>query len=178
MKKTVVYALILSAVSVAAGLTAGGALERAKTKKHLEAMRPAHPFSRETRPSHKAAGGPKEIFQRLAKDLNLNPEQEQGVKNALEEARRDISAITKDSREKLLILRKESNDKIMEILAPEQQERFKKIIAEAERKHPQAMKKLGKRLGGLPGAPGEPAKELPPPPPPPGEEPPEPPETF
>ena len=178
MKKTAVYALILSAVSVAAGLIAGTALERAKVKKHFEAIRQAHPFSRETRPhQRKAAGAPKEIFQRLAKDLNLNPEQEQGVKDTLEKARQDILTVTKDSRERLLSVRKESNDRIMEILAPEQQERFKKIVADAGKNHSKIMERLGKRMGGLPGAPGEPAEELPPPPPQ-GEEPPEPPETF
>ena len=178
MKKTAVYALILSAVSVAAGLIAGTALERAKVKKHFEAIRQAHPFSRETRPhQRKAAGAPKEIFQRLAKDLNLNPQQEQEVKGALEKARQDILAVTKESRERLLIVRNESNDRIIEILAPEQQEKFKKIVTDAEKNHSKIMERLGKRLGAPPNAPGEAAEDLPPPPPP-GEEPPEPPETF
>ena len=49
MKKTVVYALILSAVSVSAGLVAGVAIERAKIKKHLDAIRPHQPFPQEMR---------------------------------------------------------------------------------------------------------------------------------
>ena len=49
MKKTVVYALILSAVSVSAGLVAGVAIERAKIKKHLDAIRPHKPFPQEMR---------------------------------------------------------------------------------------------------------------------------------
>lgn len=168
MKKTVVYALILSAVSVAAGLTAGGALERAKIKKHLDAIRPRQPFQQEMRRQGQAGGGPKEIFQRLAKELNLDEGQKQEFKAILEKAREDISSITRDSREKLLIIRKESDGKILEILTPEQQEKFKKIAAEAQRNHPQAMRKFGQMPGGRPGEPGEPE----------GEEPPAPPESF
>lgn len=168
MKKTVVYALILSAVSVAAGLVAGGALERAKIKKHLDVIRPRQPFPQEMR-RQAQGGGPKEIFQRLAKELNLDEGQKQEFKAILENAREDISSITRDSREKLLIIRKESDGKILEILTPEQQEKFKKIAAEAQRNHPQAMRKFGQMPG----------DDLPPPPAPPeGEEPPAPPESF
>lgn len=168
MKKTVVYALILSAVSVGAGLVAGGTLERAKIKKHLDAIRPHQPFPQETRRQSQGSG-PKEIFQRLAKELNLDEGQKQEFKNILERAREDISSITRDSRERLLIIRKESDERILGILTPEQQEKFKKFAAEAQRNHPQAMRKFGQMQEG----------DLPPPPAPPeGEEPPAPPESF
>ncbi len=168
MKKTVVYALILSAVSVTAGLVAGGAMERAKIKKHLDAIRPHQPFPQEMRQQNQG-GGPKEIFQRLAKELNLDEGQKQEFRAILEKAREDISSITRDSREKLLIIRKESDGRILEILTPQQQEKFKKIAADAQRNHPQAMRKFGQ----IPG------DNLPPPPAPPeGEEPPAPPESF
>ena len=80
MKKTVVYALILSAVSVSAGLVAGVAIERAKIKKHLDAIRPHQPFPQEMRRQPPSGGGPKELFQRLAKELNLDEGQKQEFK--------------------------------------------------------------------------------------------------
>ena len=155
MKKTVVYAVALAAISVVAGLVAGAALERANIRKHLMSIGPP-PFAQEFRGQHKI-GGPKEIFQRLAQELNLNDEQKQAVKDILEKAREEITSIGQGSRGKILAIRKESNERILAILNPEQQERFKRIVAEAEKNHPRMIQKLREKFGDT--------RNIPPPPP-------------
>ena len=161
MKKTVVYAAALSAISVVAGLVAGAALERASIQKHLMSIRPPPPLAGEFKAQPKM-GGPKEIFQRLAQDLNLNVEQKQEVKDILEKAREELTSIGQGSREKMLAIRKESNARILAILNPEQQERFKRIAAEAEKNHPRMVQRLREKFGEQPPD----TRDLPPPPPP------------
>lgn len=141
MKKTVVYAVILSAVSVVLGIVTGVAIERGNTIKHLSLLgRPPLPFERQ--PGPRKTQKPQDIFKRVSEELNLNQEQKEKVKLILDEARKKISLIGDESREDLKSIRDESHIKIMEILTPPQQEKFKNILAQAQRQY----QKLGQRL--------------------------------
>ena len=165
MKKTIVYAVILSVVSVVLGIVAGVAIERGNTIKHLSLPgRPPLPFEKQSEP-HKRQK-PQDIFKRVSEELNLNQEQKEKVKQILDEARKKISLIGDKSREDLKAIRDESHGKIMEILTPEQQEKFKDIISQAKKHHLKLMQKLqkyGQRPGEPRGDTGAPNPTEPPP---------------
>src|SRR3989338_4992578 len=165
MKKTVVYAVILSVVSIVMGIVAGVAIERGNTIKHLSQIgRPGLPPGEQ--PEQRKAQKPKDIFKRVAEELNLNQEQKEKVKQILDEAHKKISLMGDKSREDLKAIRDESHAKIMEILTPQQQEKFKDIISQAQKNHLNLMKKLQK-YGHRPDGPQD--TDAPNPPPPPGD---------
>ncbi|HBU07933.1 MAG: hypothetical protein A2Y42_01130 [Omnitrophica WOR_2 bacterium GWB2_45_9] len=164
MKKTVVYAVILSVASIVLGLVAGVAIERGNTIKQLTLGRPELPFEKQR--EERKARKPQDIFKRVSEELNLNPEQKERVKQILDEARKKISLTGEKSREDLKAIRDESHTKIMEILTPQQQEKFKDIISQAQKNHLNLMKKLQK-YGHRPGGPQD--TDAPNPPPPPGD---------
>lgn len=141
MKKTVVYAVILSAVSVVLGIVAGVAIERGNTIKHLVQFK-QQPSSVEKGAKSLKQHTSQDIFRRVAKELNLNKEQKEKVKQILDEARKKLSLTGDKSREEVKAIRDESNIKIMEILTPQQQEKFKNIITQAQKQY----QKLGQRL--------------------------------
>lgn len=178
MKKTIVYAVILSVVSIVMGIVAGVAIERGNTIKHLSLLgRPPLPPEKllEQRKTQK----PQDIFRRIAEELSLNEEQKKTIKQILDEAHERLKQTGERSREDIKAIREETNIKILKILSPEQQDKFKKILTQDQEQHSKLMRKLqrlGQRQGfpeghGPAGAPDELA-------PAPGEELPEPPETF
>lgn len=143
MKKTIVYAVVLSVVSIVMGIVTGVAIERGNTIKHLSLPgRPPLPF--EGQPQARKTQRPQDIFKRVSEELNLNQEQKEKVKQILDEAHKKISLIGDKSREDLKAIRDESHARIMEILTPQQQEKFKNIISQAQKHHLNLMRKLGK----------------------------------
>lgn len=179
MKKTVFYAVALCVVSLIMGIVAGVAIDRQRIKSHLK-----HLAKDRQQLSQRVRQAPKEIFERLSDKLHLDEKQKTMAKEILENARGGIEAIGKETRERLLAVRNESNAKLQEILNPEQQKEFQKIIVDLEAHNQKARRFLQERFGRQPSAPGEtPAgqEHLPPPPPPASpedEELPPPPETF
>jgi len=101
MKKTVVYAVILSVASIVLGLVAGVAIERGNTIKQLTLGRPELPFEKQR--EERKARKPQDIFKRVSEELNLNPEQKERVKQILDEARKKISLTGEKSREDLKV---------------------------------------------------------------------------
>lgn len=123
--------------------------------------------------------------------MRLDDKQKEITRQILEKARNDIAEIGKEAKEKILTVRNESNGRMKEILNPEQQKQFQKLLSDLEEKWQKARRFLQKRLSPQPPTPQEtPAgKEQLPPlhpealedeglPPVPGEEPPGPPEAF
>ncbi len=178
MKKTVVYAVILSVASIVMGIVAGVAIERGNTIKHLSLLgRPQLPPDKQLK--RRETQKPQDIFKRVAEELSLNEEQKKTIKQILDEARERLKQTGERSREDIKAIREESNIKILKILSPGQQDKFKMILAQDQEQHSKLMRQLQKfgQRQGLPEGHGQTGSpdELPPPP---GEELPEPPESF
>lgn len=141
MKKTIVCAVVLSVVSIVMGIVAGVAIERGNTIKHLSQMgRPPLPPGEQA--EQRKAQKPQDIFKRIAEELNLDQEQKEKVKRILDETHKKISSIGDKSREDLMAVREESHARIMEILTPQQQEKFKEIVSQAQKHQSKLMRKL------------------------------------
>lgn len=137
MKKTVVYAVILSAVSIIMGIVVGVAIERGNTIKHLS-LSERSPQSLERQAGFRGEQRPQDIFKRIAEELNLDKEQKESVKRILDEARKKLSQMGDNkSREEVKAIRDESHTKIVELLTPEQQEKFKIIVARVQKQRPE-----------------------------------------
>ncbi len=160
MKKTVYYAVILSAVSIVTGLVAGVSLERANIKRKLGLMRQM-PYGREAAPDKTKT--PQDIFKRITDELNLSEEQRGKVREILGQAREKITLLGSESREKIQAIRQESNAGISGMLTPEQKVKFQKIVSEAQKNHQKFGRRFGGQFGqsphrqGLPGEPPPPA---------------------
>jgi Spy/CpxP family protein refolding chaperone len=101
------------------------------------------------------------LLEIMANKLGLTEEQKTKIKDILEKTRQEINTVGKDVRSAIAGIREKSDKQIMEILTPEQQEKFK------------ALQKEFKKRGGFKGPRGGhramrgyepcPSEELPPP---------------
>ncbi|OGX53592.1 MAG: hypothetical protein A2460_00600 [Omnitrophica WOR_2 bacterium RIFOXYC2_FULL_43_9] len=178
MKKTAIYAVTLTVISLGAGAVIGVAVDHQLIKKRLQRLH----HDKIAKFQQARQGGPKELFEKISSALRLDDKQKEVVKQIVEKTRNDIAEIGKEAHEKMLTVRNESNDRMREILNPQQQQQFQKMLSDLEEKGQKARRFLQRRLSPQPPAPGEApeADEHLPPPPPPGapEDFPEPPENF
>ena len=160
MKKTAVYAVTLTVISLAAGAAIGAAVDRQMIKKRLMGLH----HDKIAKFEQMKQRGPKEIFEKISSALRLDDKQKEITRQILEKARNDIAAIGKETQEKIMGVRNESNIRMQEILNPEQQKQFQKILSDLEEKGQKTRQFLQKKFG----------REIPPhqeeglPPPPPG----------
>lgn len=174
MKKTALYAVALTVISLGAGAVIGVVVDRQLIKKRLQRMH----HEKIAKFQHmRQGGGQKEIFEKISNALRLDDKQKEITRQILEKARNDIAEIGKEAKEKILAVRNESNDRMKEILNPEQQQQFQKLLSDLEGKGEKARKLLQKRFNRE--MPHQQEENLPPPPPPEApEDLPEPPEGF
>jgi len=82
------------------------------------------------------APGGRSFSKMLARRLELNKEQEIKIKEILENTRREIDKVGMGVRETIAGIKEKTDKQIMGILNPEQQEKFRELIAEMSKKFP------------------------------------------
>ena len=129
MKKTIIYAVILSLVSMAAGVAVGAAV----TERYVKERR-QHFFSEFRERAGKRFEGMKELkyklLDNLSDKLNLTADQKEKVKVILESSREEMTSTRKDAMTKVQSIREKTNEKIQAVLTLEQKEKFQKIISD------------------------------------------------
>ncbi|MCK9595184.1 MAG: hypothetical protein PHH68_05110 [Candidatus Omnitrophica bacterium] len=70
----------------------------------------------------------RDILEKIAVDLALNVEQKERIKGILENSRQEIDKIGDNMRGSINEIREKSDKRIMAILDPEQQEKFKSLL--------------------------------------------------
>ncbi len=84
---------------------------------------------------HKDKRGGGGLVDMLAKKLELSARQKAQVSLILEKTRQEIDQVGKDIRKAIFTIREKSDKEIMEILTPQQQERFRALQEEFRRHH-------------------------------------------
>ena len=164
MNRNAVYLAVFAVLCVLAGVLVGASLTRGK-------YLPGHGFNRgdfRAKAEHfmgyspaghkEMKGGPLQLF---TERLNLNAEQKIKVGQILEDTRQVIDKEGLGLRKKIIEIRENTDKRIMDLLTPQQQEKFKELIINFKKHDGSKEIKKGlvpKQMGlGLPG-------ELPPPP--------------
>jgi len=129
MKKTIVYAVIISVVSVAAGAVLGVAVE------HRNAMERRQRLLGELRERSgdkvkRVQHHQKQLIDNLAAKLNLTDDQKEKVKAVLQSSSEEIATARKEIIAKIEAVRDSTNERIQETLNSEQKAKFRKIMDE------------------------------------------------
>lgn len=117
-------ALLLVGVFLLGGVT--GAVSYSLYRTHAEASTPKNP---------PPPLGPRDFTEKLAKDLNLGPEQKEKLKVIIGETRDRFRSMREQFRPQYDAIRLGSNQKIREILREDQKARFEEIIREMEKRN-------------------------------------------
>lgn len=145
MKRAVIYVVALGIVCLGVGVAAGMLIEKKNTTKNLPGiMRGCMLRKHEGRgfpemgqrgkwgQTRQKKGGADGVLGRLGKELSLSDEQQGSVKEILEQAKEKVTLARDEFNTKTTQLKEESNTRIMEVLTPEQQEKYQKIITRME----------------------------------------------
>ena len=71
-----------------------------------------------------------DIAKKLAQDLNLNAEQQEKLKAIIDQGRERFGALRQQFRPQYEVIRRETDDRIRQILREDQKAKFEKIISE------------------------------------------------
>jgi hypothetical protein len=130
MKKTVIYTVILVAVSLVVGGVIGAVGARRcefKRRRHfIEGMRDRIKDRRAKRPEKFEQA----LLNRLTQKLELTQDQQEKTKDILDDARKEVETFREGAFKKMADIREGTNTKIKEILTAEQKEKFAKIISD------------------------------------------------
>lgn len=157
MKKGVIYIVILAIVCLVAGVVLGTFLEkRYMTNQFRHAIKEriqqrqkqmADPEVQKKFREDRQTKAKERILDRLNEELALSDEQVQEVKAIIESTEKEIHTLGEEIKTKFTEVREQGNEKILEILNPEQQEKFKTLVQEQEKRKQEWMQK---RSGPLP----------------------------
>ena len=151
MKRATVYIVILGLVCTALGVAAGVAIEKRYTRKNFPRMAKSQLLRRHhqgRRGSFRQEGqkpGAAHLLQRIAEELNLTAEQQAQVQTILEQSKQEVTRARDEFRSQVEQFREKSNAQILELLDPEQQEKFQELTAKKER----MKERMKERVGGL-----------------------------
>lgn len=165
MNKNAVYLAVFGVLCVLAGVVAGAVVTK---KTGFPCIGPDRPdFARKAErfmwqgPKGLGQKGPREMLRRepgrnkdfllsmLVERLDLNPEQQVKVGAILEKTRQNIEEVGEKIRSSITDIKKESDEQIMTILTPDQQEVFKGLL-EKLKEQPRPFKAEGD-FGPMPG---------------------------
>ena len=164
MNRDVLYVAILTVLCVLLGVLVGAGITKkanlpwpyperlnfAERAEHFMGMGPKGPCERG--PGERRGEG---LFKMLAGRLDLNQEQQGKVKEILDNTRQEIDKVGESVRGAINGIKEKSDKEIMDILNPQQQEKFKTLLKELDLKHgPEGPK--GERRPGGPGDKGGP----------------------
>ncbi len=140
MNKNAVYLAVFGVLCVLTGVVVGAGIAKKVDFPYLSSKRPNFTEKAERFMWHRSKDfkapkdfrarggrGKERLFTMLTDKLELNQEQQVKVKAIMEETRREISQVGKDVRQSIDTIKEKSNQKIMEVLTPQQQEKFKTL---------------------------------------------------
>lgn len=145
MKRAVIYVVALGIVCLGVGVAAGMLIEKKNTTKNLPGMmrgcmlrkHDGRGFSKMGERGEWGQKGQKKsgqdgILGHLGKELNLSEQQQDSVKEILEQAKEKVTLARDEFNTNTTQLKEESNARIMEVLTPEQQEKYQEMITRME----------------------------------------------
>ncbi|MFH1245021.1 MAG: hypothetical protein V1662_00880 [Candidatus Omnitrophota bacterium] len=158
MKRAIVYVVALGIICLGAGIGAGMIIEKNNTNKNLPRImrscmlqrRPGGEFSKMREPGRwqekgKVRAGANGVFGYMGKELNLSEQQQGQVKEILEQTKQKVTLARDEFNTKTMQAKEESNAQIMAILTSEQQEKYKKIMAQMEERKANKKGEMGRR---------------------------------
>ena len=95
-------------------------------------------------------GGPRDRFEQMSQRLNLNEDQKTKVQQIFADTREQLSALRKESEPRVEQIRTQADERMRQVLTPEQWQQFQTIRDETRRRR-------GGRGG--PGGPGGPPRD-------------------
>ena len=164
MNKNAVYLAVFAALCLLAGVLVGASISK---RPNLAWTGPIKPDFR-ARAERFMGYGPRNLRNRkpgdgfaqlLAVKLGLNAEQKAKVKEILENMRQQIDEVGKNLRSSIAGIKDKGDKQIMDILTPEQQEKFKALQKKFQRGRPNC---TGGERGPMRGYGPPPDQDLPP----------------
>lgn len=122
MKRAIIYVVILGIVCTGLGVAVGVAIDKRYTTRHLPRIAR---FAYRERPE---PGAP-DIFRRIGQKLDLSSEQRDQLKAILEESKQEVKQARDEFRAQVEQLKEKNHAQILELLNPEQKEKFQRLIA-------------------------------------------------
>ena len=92
-------------------------------------------------------GGPRDRFEQMSQQLNLNADQKTKVQQIFADTREQLTALRKESEPRVDQIRSQADERLKQVLTPEQWQEFQKMRHEG-----------GRRRGGR-GGPGGPPRD-------------------
>lgn len=71
--------------------------------------------------------GPRDRFEQLAERLDLNADQKTKVQQILGESREQLRAVRRESEPKVVEIRRQTDERLQQVLTPEQWEKFQSV---------------------------------------------------
>ena len=151
MNKNIVYVAVFAVLCTLAGVVVGAGIAKKASlpwpcKDRPDFSERAESFMKHgpgemgdknfMRHGHRGPGGRdgKGLLQMFITKLDLNKEQQAKVKGIIEKSRQEIDEIGKNVRKSMMQIKEKGDKEIMEILNPEQQDKFKVMIDEFKKK--------------------------------------------
>jgi septal ring factor EnvC (AmiA/AmiB activator) len=132
MKRPIVYIVILGVICTALGIAIGIAVEKIYTQRHFPEIIMNYLLTHP--PEERQRARMARILKRLNQELELSPQQVEKVKVILKEALPAINQARDELKNTLADVRKKTIAKISGLLSTEQKEKFKKLIAQSEKR--------------------------------------------
>jgi len=144
MKKATVYIVVLGIVCTGLGAATGVAIERNRIKKALphvvrkqllrnpKALQQLAGAHQKIRKAHGA-----KMVEHITKELNLTPEQQEQVKSILESAKEEVKQVQDQFKTQVQAIKEGNNERILEVLDPEQKEKFLELTAKIKERQAQ-----------------------------------------
>lgn len=150
MNKNAFYLAIFAVLCVLAGVVAGAGMLRmfVAAPGGFPGGKPCFMGGEMRGPGMGREGG--DPLERLVRRLGLNEEQRKKIDAIVEQTRAEMDGAEDDFHSAMMSVREKSNEQIMRVLTPEQQEKFKILLAEHDKKRcpgPGAMMGAGARPG-------------------------------
>lgn len=135
MNKNVIYVSAFGVLCVVAGVLLGAGITKkvmlgGPCVERLNFAQRAEHFMGQGVSRHGAKKGGAGPLTMLTEKLALNEEQKTKIKDILEKTRQEITGVGQNLRNNIREIREKSDKQIMEILSPEQQEKFKALQKE------------------------------------------------
>ena len=146
-RKSVVYTVALGIGCIILGVVTGIAIEKQNTKQKFLKYAAAKQQRGKKFYQQMAQHAGKKLLEALEDKLDLTQEQKDQVVKILEETRERVKNLQDKNFTVITQIKEEGHAQILEILNPEQQEKFKQLVKEAEEKKKQRREKFGHKFG-------------------------------
>jgi Spy/CpxP family protein refolding chaperone len=123
MRSKTSASILLIAVFILGGITGAASYSLYRSRVEASGPRPGSHWS-----SH-------DIVKRFAQDLDLSAEQQEQLKIIIDQSRQRFGALRQQFRPQYEAIRRETDDKIRQILREDQKPKFEKIIREIDARH-------------------------------------------